>query len=198
MTELGKENPMKKHLWMTLLFVAAFIAACAPSQVVFPSPTPTVAPLATSTPTPAPTVTSAPTVEASPTNTATALPTTPSLPTPTVSITEATAAVWQPIIGVSVDEDVDFTSCSGLTPVQFTGSITTTDATMIEFDWLLRGTGKKGLVYNSPTQNINHSTPGTYKVESAGFYKTKCGRYTLSLQILYPNPMLATKSFAIP
>ena len=185
---------MKKHLWMTLLFVAAFIAACAPSQAVIPSPTPTVAPPATSTPTPVPTVTSTPTVEASPTNT----PTGPSLPTATVSITEATAAVWQPIIGVSVDEDVDFTSCSGLTPVQFTGSITSTDATVIEFDWLLRGTGKNGLVYNSPTQNINHSTPGTYKVESAGFYETKCGRYTLSLQILYPNAMLATKFFAIP
>ena len=189
---------MKKPLWMTLSFVAVFIAACTPTQAIITSPTPTVVPLATSTPTPVSTVTSAPTVEASPTNTATAQPTMPSLPTATVSITQAAAVVWQPIIGVSVDEDVDFTSCSGLTPVKFTGSITSTDATVIEFDWLLRGTGKNGLVYNSPTQNINHSTPGTYKVESAGFYMTKCGRYTLSLQILYPNPMLTTKFFAVP
>ncbi len=137
-----------------------------------------------------------PTATASPTASATASPTPTILLQPTATLAPLNTAPWQPIIGASVGENVSFTSCAALTPVQFTGTVTTTDATVIQFNWVLSLGNSK--TYDSPTQKIDPRSPGTYKVLSSSVYNAKCGKYALSLVVLYPNPLKVTKYFSIP
>ena len=188
---------MRNHLLITLMAFATLIEACAPSSnpvnVTAPANTPTQG--TTETQTPAPTFTLTPAIAPSPTATEVAPSLTPTLSIPTpASAPSSSASSWQPVIGLSVGRSVTFISCAGTNPVTFNGTITTNDSTIVEYDWLLRGAA----YYNSPPQKANIKTPGTKTVTALTPYNANCGNYTVSLHIIYPNYMIATKHFSIP
>lgn len=196
---------MKVYRLITLSVLAAVLPSCAPPFVASPTTafTPTTAPVqlesATLTVTPPAASTLTPTLTASPTLAApspipeTASPT-PTAALPTVTLPPILPAASQIVTGLSVGQTVAFSSCSGTNPVVFNGTITISESSIVKYDWLLRGHA----YYNSPPQQANFQTLGTKKVKSLTAYNASCGKYSVSLHIIYPNYMIATKYFSIP
>ncbi|MFZ1043988.1 MAG: hypothetical protein WCA79_04720 [Anaerolineales bacterium] len=193
---------MRKNLFIALTVCSILIAACSPSTTV-PTNTSTSAntplPTTTSTLMPLPTSTFGLTLGPNPTASL-AVSATSTVLSPTPVTTPTSPSSWQPVTGLAVGETFTFASCTGITPVQFTGTITTNDSATVEYDWLLRW-GKNNTqnnTYSTPTQNVNFTTAGTKTVKSASDYNASCERYAVSLHIIYPNYMIATKYFSIP
>lgn len=195
---------MKVYRSIILLILAALLQACAPPFVASPTSvlTPTTpvqvgtAPFTVTSPsalTLAPTLTASPTLAAPSSIPETASPT-PTAVLPTVTLPPILPVASLVVIGLSVGQTVTFSSCAGTNPVLFTGTITVNSATLVKYDWLLRGHA----YYNSPPQQANFQTIGTKKVKSLTTYNASCGKYTLSLHIIYPDNLLTTKYFSIP
>jgi hypothetical protein len=184
---------MKKLI--SLLALGIFLSACSPFAAKrLSTPTPTNTPIravliATFTPPPIPT--DVPTFEPNSTVTGMDLstPTMEESPTRAVTETSTPAAL---IISMSIDVEFTFTSCSK-NLVTFNGAITSNNETDVEYKWQLAGTsGGAGMI-----RKTNISTAGTITVHSVN-NKLGCGNYTISLQIIYPNPVTEKKSFSIP
>jgi len=186
---------MRNHFLPGLMVLAALLEACAPFSInTVPTYTPLATAIASATPSFLPSVASSPTLSISPTAAETASPT-PTILRPTTTTTPSSPPFWQPVIGISVGGKYTFSSCAGSTPLRFNGTITTNDSTVVVFDWLLRN---KTTSYTSPSQKVKIKAPGTYTAVSPSWYNAKCGRYSLSLNITYPNPMMTTVYLTIP
>ena len=182
---------MKFRHWISLLILAVLVLGCAPTpsagtEVVPTSSIPTQVGMAVLTPTLPPLLPST----ASPT--LAAIPTASPIATPTLTVVVPT--VSQIVIGLSVGKNVTFTSCKGTNSVVFTGTITTNSSTTVEYDWLLRGTA----TFSSPPQNTVFHSAERHNVFSSAPYYAACGKYSLSLHVMYPNYMIATINFFIP
>ncbi len=183
---------MRSKLIVACTVLAALLAACAlvPSGAV---PLGGIPPTSTATASAA-TSTLAPTETIAPTESATQTPPPSATVVPSPTLPATPAPPEQVVVGISVGETVTFSSCSGTNPLRFTGTITTNDSATVKYDWLLRG----AVTYNSPSQVANFDRAGTKKVISASTYDAGCGKYTIFLHIISPNPMQISRFFQIP
>lgn len=183
---------MKYRHQIILLTLVALFLGCAPTSSAGtevgprPSSTPTQVRITAATPT-SPLLL---TVTAS--HTFATIPTT--LPAATPYLTAVVSPVSQIVIGVSVGKTVTFTSCKSANAVVFTGTITTNSSATVEYDWLLRGV----TTFSSPPQKTNFPSAKRHNVFSSVPYYAACGKYSLSLHVIYPNYMIATINFFIP
>jgi hypothetical protein len=189
---------MRKQTFVALLAAATLVEACLPFSQS-PTATPIIAATATENATSTATLAASPTATL-PAATATSSPTPtsppiiPTIPTPTLSPSVVNASVTEGVIGLSVGKTVTFVSCASTNPVDFNGTITTNPAVKVWYDWLVRGHA----YFNSPPQLARFDGPATQTVFIESDYQAKCGNYTVSLHIISPNHVVATKSFSIP
>ena len=100
-----------------------------------------------------------------------------------------------PIVSnVTVDVDVPSTVyCGSPNPVTFSGTITTTGAVKVKYQWEI--TGDK--TNTTSPETLNFSVAGTKDVPDPGAYSVDCGNYRITLQILSPNDTAASKKFKV-
>jgi SH3-like domain-containing protein len=83
--------------------------------------------------------------------------------------------------------------CGEPNPLEFSGTITTDEAVTVKFQWEVRGdkssvTPPETLVFNKAATN-NAPDPGPYNVD--------CGSYSVTLHVLSPNDISATRKFEV-
>jgi hypothetical protein len=117
-------------------------------------------------------------------------------------VTTAGSLVGIPIIAppaaivtkVTVDANVGSpVFCGGPNAMSFSGQITTNGPAKVVFRWELTG-GKNNTL---PPQTINFKSAGTKDAPDPGSTSGDCGNYTITLHVLSPNDISASKSFKI-
>ncbi|MFZ1040010.1 MAG: hypothetical protein WCA79_09645 [Anaerolineales bacterium] len=183
---------MKYRHWMILSILAMLVLGCAPTPSIGTEvvATPSITP--TQNGTDALTSASLPSMTFTVSSTRFTILTV--IPTATPALTAVVLTVSQVAIGLSVGKNMTFTSCAHTNPVVFTGTITTSSSTTVEYDWLLRGAA----TFNSPPQTTVFHSAERHKVFSLAPYYAVCGKYSLSLHVITPNYMIATINFFIP
>lgn len=83
--------------------------------------------------------------------------------------------------------------CGGPNVIEFSGKITTNGSTKVTFQWEI--TGDK--TNTTSPENINFKAAGTKSAPDPGAYKADCGNYTITLHVLSPNDISASKSFKV-
>ena len=103
-------------------------------------------------------------------------------------------AVAAIVTGVTVDVSKPSTVfCGGPNPVEFSGTITTNGAAKVKFQWEI--TGDK--TNTTSPETVNFSDAGTKDAPSGGAYSVDCGSYNITLHVLSPNNISATKKFKV-
>jgi len=83
--------------------------------------------------------------------------------------------------------------CGGPNALGFSGTITTNGATKVKFQWEV--TGDKT---NAPSpETIDFSDADTKDAPNPGAYSVDCGNYNITLHVLSPNNISATKKFKV-
>ncbi len=98
------------------------------------------------------------------------------------------------VTGVTVDVSIPSTVyCGGPNPLEFSGSITTNGATTVKYQWEVGGDRSN----TTSPETINFSAADTQDLSGPGALSVDCGNYTITLHVLSPNDMLATKKFKV-
>jgi hypothetical protein len=97
------------------------------------------------------------------------------------------------VTNVTVGASVSFSMCGGPNAVAFSGTITTNGATKVSFQWEIRGDKSN----TTSPQTITFKAAGTKNAPNPGTYTADCGHYSLTLHVLSPNDISATKNFKI-
>ena len=100
------------------------------------------------------------------------------------------AIVTKVTVGVSVPSTV---TCGGPNPVNFSGKFTTNGSTTVKYQWEI--TGDKSNTTSPET--INFAGAGTKSAADPGAYNVDCGKYTITLHVLSPNDISASKGFKV-
>ncbi|HEY9152821.1 MAG TPA: hypothetical protein VIN60_08045 [Anaerolineales bacterium] len=189
---------------LTLLALTILISACSPWMEEFaptsaPTPIDTVVEPDSFSPTPTLNftviATEIPTLIPTPKPMATAVPINTATATMQNTLTPdgIETSAYAQITALSVEVSTSFTSCASTNSVSFTGTVTSSNETDIQYKWLLSGTTS----YASAVRYANISTAGTMTIRGITL-KLKCGNYTVGLQIIYPNPVTEKRHFSIP
>jgi hypothetical protein len=83
--------------------------------------------------------------------------------------------------------------CGGPNSITFSGQITTNGPAKVEFQWEI--TGDK--TNTTAPQSINFKNAGTKDAPDPGTYTADCGHYTITLHVLNPNDISASKNFKV-
>ncbi len=95
---------------------------------------------------------------------------------------------------VTVDVDIPSSiSCGGPNPVDFSGRITTNGPAKVKFQWEVGG----DVSNTTSPETLNFNKAGTKDAPDPGAYNVDCGHYTITLHVLSPNDVSATKKFKI-
>jgi uncharacterized protein YgiM (DUF1202 family) len=98
------------------------------------------------------------------------------------------------VTSVTVDASVNTpVFCGGPNAVMFNGTITTNGPTKVQFQWEIRGDKSN----TTSPQTINFKSAGTKSAPDPGAYSTDCGHYSITLHVLSPNDISATKKFSV-
>jgi len=108
-----------------------------------------------------------------------------------IPVVAAPAAI---VTEVTVDVSIPSTvTCGGPNPVTFSATITTNGAVNVKYQWEI--TGDKS---NAPTpEKLNFSAADTKDVPDPGAYSVDCGKYKVTLHVLGPNDISASKTFKV-
>lgn len=83
--------------------------------------------------------------------------------------------------------------CGGPNPITFSGKITTNGPTKVKFQWEI--TGDK--TNTTSPETINFKDAGTKDATDPGTYTADCGHYKITLHVLSPNDISASKDFKV-
>ena len=83
--------------------------------------------------------------------------------------------------------------CGGPNVVNFSGSITTNGPAKVSVQWEL--TGDKS--FTTSPETVNFKAAGTKSAPDDGAYTTDCGHFTITLHVLSPNDIKASKDFKV-
>jgi len=99
-------------------------------------------------------------------------------------------------IVTSVTVNADIASpvmCGGPNAVNFNGNITANGPAKVSVQWEL--TGDKSFTTTPVT--VNFKAAGTKAAPDNGTYTTDCGHFTITLHVLSPNDVSASKNFKV-
>ncbi len=95
---------------------------------------------------------------------------------------------------VTVDVAIPSTiACGGPNPVEFSGTISTNGAATVQYQWEI--TGDK--TNTTSPETLTFADAGTQDVPSPGAYSVDCGKYKVTLHVISPNSLSASKNFTI-
>ena len=95
---------------------------------------------------------------------------------------------------VTVDVSVPSTvTCGGPNPVAFSGTFTTNGTANVKFQWEI--TGDK--TNTTSPETLNFADAGTQDAPDPGAYDVDCGNYKITLHVLSPNDISASKNFKV-
>jgi hypothetical protein len=98
------------------------------------------------------------------------------------------------VTDVSVDVSIPSTVyCGGPNALDFSGSITTNGTTKVSYRWEIRGDKSN----TTSPETLNFKSGGTKDVSGPGAYSVDCGNYSITLHVLSPNDVSATKKFKV-
>ncbi len=98
------------------------------------------------------------------------------------------------VTSVTVNASVPSTVyCGGPNAVMFSGTITANGPTKVRLQWEIRGDKSN----TTPPQTINFKAAGTKSAPDPGAYSTDCGHYAITLHVISPNDISATKKFSV-
>jgi uncharacterized protein YraI len=83
--------------------------------------------------------------------------------------------------------------CGGPNVINFSGQITTNGPAKVSVQWEL--TGDKS--FTTSPETVNFKAAGTKSAPDEGAYKTDCGHFTITLHVLSPNDVSASKNFKV-
>ncbi len=98
--------------------------------------------------------------------------------------------VTEVTVGVSVPSTV---TCGGPNPLEFSGTITTNGATTVTYQWEVGGDRSN----TTSPESLNFNAADTKDVSGPGALSVDCGNYTITLHVLKPNDISATKKFKV-
>ncbi len=84
-------------------------------------------------------------------------------------------------------------TCGGPNPVQFSGTISTNGAATVQYQWEI--TGDK--TNTTSPQTLTFSDAGMQNAADPGAYNVDCGSYKITLHVISPNNISASKSFKV-
>lgn len=99
-------------------------------------------------------------------------------------------------IVTDVSADVSILStvyCGGPNPLEFSGTITTNGATKVTYQWEVGGDRSN----TTPPETMNFKGADTKDVSGPGALSVDCGNYSITLHVLKPNDISATKKFKV-
>jgi len=105
-------------------------------------------------------------------------------------------AALPPAIVTNVTANADVASpviCGGPNTIFFSGHITTNGPTKVQFEWEITGDKHN----TTPLETINFKSSGTKDAPDPGAYSADCGNYTITLHVLSPNDISASKKFKV-
>ncbi len=85
------------------------------------------------------------------------------------------------------------TACGGPNPVQFSGTISTNGKVDVKYQWEI--TGDK--TNTTSPETLSFAQAGTQDVPNPGSYSVDCGKYKVTLHVIGPNDISASKDFKI-
>ena len=95
---------------------------------------------------------------------------------------------------VTVDVSLPSTvACGGPNPVQFSGTISANGATTVQYQWEI--TGDK--TNTTSPQTLTFTGAGKQDAADPGAYNVDCGNYKITLHVISPNDISASKSFKV-
>jgi hypothetical protein len=94
---------------------------------------------------------------------------------------------------VTVNADVAFTACGGPNVIAFSGLITTTGPTTVEYRWEVRGDKEN----TTPPETLVFESFGARQAQDPGAYTADCGDYSITLHVLSPNDISAEDEFSV-
>ncbi len=100
------------------------------------------------------------------------------------------AIVTDVTVGVSLPSAV---YCGGPNPVEFSGSITTNGDTKVKYQWEVGG----DVSHITSPETLTFNSADTKDISGPGSLSLDCGNYTISLHVLTPNDVSATKKFKL-
>jgi hypothetical protein len=83
--------------------------------------------------------------------------------------------------------------CGGPNTIMFSGKITTNGPTKVQFEWEITGDKHN----TTPVETVNFKSSGTKDAPDPGAYTADCGNYTITLHVLSPNDISASKDFSV-
>lgn len=84
-------------------------------------------------------------------------------------------------------------TCGQPNPVEFSGTISTNGPATVQYQWEI--TGDKTDTTSAETLTFNNA--GTQDAASPGAYNVDCGKYSITLHVISPNSIKASKDFKI-
>lgn len=95
---------------------------------------------------------------------------------------------------VSVDVSIASTVyCGGPNPLEFSGSISTNGEATVKYQWEIGGDRTN----TTSPETLNFNAADTKDVSGPGSLSVDCGNYTITLHVLSPNDISATKKFKV-
>lgn len=101
-----------------------------------------------------------------------------------------------PPIADKVTVDVTYPSpatCGGPNPVDFSGTISTNGATTVQYQWEITGAKSN----TTSPESLKFDSAGTKNAADPGAYNVDCGKYKITLHVISPNDISASKNFNV-
>jgi hypothetical protein len=105
-------------------------------------------------------------------------------------IPPSVAIVTQVTVDISLLSPV---SCGGPNPMDFSGTIATNGAAKVKYQWEVGGDQSN----TTSPETLDFSRAEIKDVQGPGAYKADCGKYTITLHVLSPNDVSASKKLKI-
>lgn len=95
---------------------------------------------------------------------------------------------------VTVDVSIPSTiTCGGPNPVEFSGAISTNGAATVQYQWEITGDQTN----TTSPETLTFTDAGMQDVPNPGAYNVDCGNYKLTLHVISPNSISASKNFKV-
>ncbi len=84
-------------------------------------------------------------------------------------------------------------ACGGPNPLEFSGTITTNGKATVKYQWEIGGDRSN----TTSPETLDFNVADTKDVSGPGALSVDCGNYTITLHVLSPNDISATKKFKV-
>lgn len=81
--------------------------------------------------------------------------------------------------------------CGAPNPVTFSGTISTNGAATVQYQWEITGNQTN----TTPPQTLVFTSDGSQAVSAPGTYNVDCGSYAVTLHVVSPKDLAASKTF---